>query len=107
MLRLNQSTDATSAVTVTTVDTALRSTTNVPTDCENNSQIVIAACAVCANAHNSEICRKNRRTCRFACISEGNGQKSCASRPASGLSSGTDNKNAPATSIVPSDGCKK
>src|SRR4051812_728759 len=107
MLRLNHSADATIAEIVMVADTTVRNTTNVPSDCENSSQIVIDAFAVCTNAHSSEIWRKKRRTWAFACISFGSGQKSAASRPASGRSRGTDNKNAAATSIVASDGCKK
>src|SRR5262245_50792726 len=107
MLRLNHNADTTIAVTVTELDTSVRSTTKVETDCENKSQTVSEALAICTNAHRSEIWRKNRRTCALPRTSWGSGQKSSASRPASGRLSGTDARNAIATNTVPSDGCRK
>src|SRR5262249_37225802 len=104
MLRRNHNADTTMAVTVTVHETNMGATTNVASDWLSNSQIVIVALHACANAHNSEICRKKRRTCAFVRTSSGSGQKSVASFAASGRFNGTDTKNAVATSAVPSDG---
>lgn len=83
-------------------DTAVRLTTNTPTDWLSSSHSVSAAFAKLAAAQSNDMRVKNRRIGALARTSAGIGQKSRASRPASGRPVGTESRNAIATRTVPS-----